>query len=156
MAWTDGTDLAVGELVTADIWNDYLGAAGSLMVVKDHIHDGTTGGGGAIPQLASQDHPTTTGPVEVDFSGGATAVVGPTTGNIAIDLVPPAESGWCALKIVYGGAHTPTFNDPIHWQGGELPSWTSENGKHDIVGLYWDSVSAEWSGNASLAHAVPA
>jgi hypothetical protein len=45
MAWTDGTDLATGTLVTGTIWNNYNGAAGSLMQLKGHAHGGVTGEG---------------------------------------------------------------------------------------------------------------
>lgn len=56
MAWTDGVDLATGTLVTGTIWNNYNGAAGSLMVVKSHAHGGATGEGSqSIGPLVLED-----------------------------------------------------------------------------------------------------
>jgi hypothetical protein len=46
--WTDGTDRSVGDVVTETEWNELIGAEGSLMVLKTHTHDGTTGGGGTL------------------------------------------------------------------------------------------------------------
>ena len=37
MAWNAGVDKAVGELVTAANWNDYLGTAGSLEYLKVEV-----------------------------------------------------------------------------------------------------------------------
>lgn len=45
MSWTDGVTRATGDIVTATDWNNYLGAAGSLMQLKSHAHGGTTGEG---------------------------------------------------------------------------------------------------------------
>src|SRR5438270_138211 len=45
MSWTDGTDQPTGTLITASIWNNYNGTAGSLMVLKTHAHGGATGEG---------------------------------------------------------------------------------------------------------------
>lgn len=45
MAWTDGVTRATGDLILAADWNAYLGATGSLMQLKSHVHGGTTGEG---------------------------------------------------------------------------------------------------------------
>jgi hypothetical protein len=45
MAWSDGIDRAANYIVTAVNWNALLGAAGSLMQLKNHTHGGTTGEG---------------------------------------------------------------------------------------------------------------
>lgn len=45
MAWTDGLDRATNYIISAVNWNDLLGAAGSLMQLKNHAHGGTTGEG---------------------------------------------------------------------------------------------------------------
>lgn len=56
MAWTAGVDRATGDLITATIWNSYLGATGSLMDLRIHQHGGADGAGD--DELTGIDHIT--------------------------------------------------------------------------------------------------
>ena len=56
MAWNDGIDRAANYIISSVNWNDLLGAAGSLMQLKNHAHGGTTGEGStSIGPLVQED-----------------------------------------------------------------------------------------------------
>lgn len=70
--------------------------------------------------------------------------------STAITLLNPRNGRPSAIFILYGGTYTPTFPSTVKWpRGGGVPSWTSVNGKVDIVGLFWDSVSGVYRAEVS-------
>lgn len=138
MAWTDGVDRATGYLVTASDWNAQLGASGNVMIVK--------------PYVTKQVSGSTTGAITVDFALGTTCEITGTTGNITgITLSNGITGGWHAINIKYGGAHTVAFTTAVKWAGGITPTFTSVNGKLDIVNLYLHT-DGTWSGEFSGNH----
>jgi len=137
MAWTDGVDRATGYLVTAANWNEQLGATGNVMIVKPYV----------VGQVDSE----TSGSITIDFALGATCEIN-TTGNITgITLTNGLTKGWHALVIKYGGAHTVAFTTTVKWANGVTPTFTSVNGKTDIVNLYLHT-DGTWSGEFSPNH----
>ncbi|MEK9663386.1 MAG: hypothetical protein VW082_02075 [Candidatus Nanopelagicales bacterium] len=63
MAWTAGSDQTTGTLITATIWNNYLGTSGSVQFLGDKI------GTASATQLALDDG--TVGAPVVSFSADA-------------------------------------------------------------------------------------
>jgi hypothetical protein len=46
-----------------------------------------------------------------------------------------------SLKLIYGGAFTPTFPATVKWPGGTTPTWTAASGKTDLISLRWDGTN---------------
>lgn len=99
--------------------------------------------------LFTQASANATGAVVVDFSLGLNAPLA-TTGNVTgITLTNPVINQWHSIVIKYGGAHTVAFTTTIKWANGVTPTFTSVNGKYDVVSLWWNGTDwvGEFSGN---------
>ena len=92
-----------------------------------------------------------TGAMAIDWSAaGGLFKHWTTTGNVTGITLTNGQLGQVhTIEIQYGGAHTIAFTTTIKWANGITPTFTSVNGKKDVVTLIWDGTDwlGEFSGN---------
>jgi len=90
-----------------------------------------------------------------DGESGATDTIDWTAGNkhksslsenCTYTFTSPSGPANLILKLVNGGAFTPTWPATVLWVGGAEPSWTASG--TDITAFYWDGTN--YYGQASL------
>ena len=116
MAWTGGVTLATGDLVTEAMWNNYMGAAGSIQFLHDspacRVHDAGDQSVADVATLAllwdTEDFDTDTIHAGVNTSRltCTTAGVYLIVGNVIWDAVTPTDVDTAYLQtwIRQGGA----------------------------------------------------